>query len=287
MRFTKTHTSQEGPPHVLLQDYLEDCRRAYGELLSQDPSEPEVQQFLEKHPCMVPGNRASNGARRSPLNGLLITQPRLPAPPHYVPDFMWISEHSLAWFPIPIEIEAPAKLIFRQDRRLRQAFTGARDQLADWRSWFRTPENVLLFYRHFGIPPLVQRRKMELQMSLVYGRRSEFEADPRAETKRASLLPGTDEELMSFDRLEPDPALAGAITVRALGDGRYEAVWVPAVFELGPRLAGRLLHVDGIEDAIERNPEISDARKAFLRGRIPYWQEWARDPGMYSPGYGE
>ena len=39
-------------------------------------------------------------------------------------------------------------------------------------------------------------------MILIYGRRSEFEGKPKLELQRGSLLPGQDEELMSFDRLE-------------------------------------------------------------------------------------
>lgn len=118
-------------------------------------------------------------------------------------------------------------------------------------------------------------------MILVYGRRSELDQQPDLARQRGSLLSG-DAELMSFDRLlDPryiDVRMKHAVTVRATGDGRYRAKYVPPVFNLGPALAERLLVIDGLEEAIEQNPDISDERKSFLQQRIPYWKSWASAP---------
>ena len=117
---------------------------------------------------------------------------------------------------------------------------------------------------------------MKLRMILVYGRRSESEDDPELSLQRSALLPGDDEELVSFDRLAPDAALHPAITVRATGFGRYTVVHVPPTFALGPCLADRLLVVDGFDEVIDRGQDITDGRKQFLKARVPYWRAWAQ-----------
>ena len=116
-------------------------------------------------------------------------------------------------------------------------------------------------------------------MILIYGRRSEFEENPSLSLHRGSLLNTPGEELMSFDRLKADTTMRDAITVRVVRHGMYRAKWVPPVFTTGPVLAERLLHIDGIVEAINRNPKISEDRKAFLKRRIPYWKKWAMAPG--------
>ena len=124
-------------------------------------------------------------------------------------------------------------------------------------------------------------RQMKLHMILIYGRRSELEEQPDLARQRGSLLSG-DAELMSFDRLLGpqyiDIRMKDAVTVKAAGDGRYRAKYVPPVFGVGPYLAGRLLVIDGLEEAIEENQDISNARKMFLQQRIPYWKKWASSP---------
>ena len=117
-------------------------------------------------------------------------------------------------------------------------------------------------------------------MILIYGRRSEFEGNPKLVSRRSSLLSGPDEELMSFDRLEPDTSMSDAITVKAVGQGKFQALWVPPVFTTGPRLAERLLCIEGIPEAIDRNPEIDEDRRHFIKRRIGYWKEWASSPGL-------
>jgi hypothetical protein len=86
------------------------------------------------------------------------------------------------------------------------------------------------------------------------------------------------ENLVSYDRLAPDPLLGDAITVKVTGSGRFRAVAVPPTFTLGPYEASRLLVVDGIEEVIDRMPSISAERRRFLIERIPYWKAWAKGP---------
>ena len=269
-----------GPSRTPEAEYVDWCNQRYSELLSNDPEETEVQEFLEENPCLVPGH-STPGAPSGhwPLHCSLITQPRLVGQDLYVPDFMWIATHSGAWFPTLIEIEKPGKKIFNRDGTPSADFTRARNQLNQWRSWFNDPSNQLQFLDQYGIPDYFRRRKMQLHMILIYGRRFEFEHQPQLISQRGHMLSGTDEELMSFDRLKADPSITEAITVKAVGHGNYQAVSVPPVFSTGPMLAERLLSIDGIEEAIDKNQYISEERKAFLKRRIPHWKAWQSTPG--------
>jgi hypothetical protein len=130
---------------------------------------------------------------------------------------------------------------------------------------------------------------MKLHMILAYGRRKEFENKPPLSQQRASLMTAPDEELMSYDRLDLDKDLEPAITVRAMGSGRYKVCWLPLTFSVSPGLADRLLHIDGFGEALDANPEIGPERRAFLKDRIAYWKEWAGRPGgkLMETGYRE
>ena len=75
------------------------------------------------------------------------------------------------------------------------------------------------------------------------------------------------------------------MTVKATGYGGYQAVSVPPIFATGPSLAERLLHIDGMAEAIDRNEEIEKERREFLKERISYWKKWASatPKGIVSP----
>ena len=271
---------QPGPAHTPVDQYAAWCTERFRQLLCGDPSEPEVQDFLERHPWLVPGHSTpSTASGHFPLHCSLITQPKLPGQDVCVPDFMWIATHSGAWFPTLIEIEKPGKKIFTRKGTPSAQFTQARNQLNQWRSWFKDPTNVQQFMTLYGIPEGLRGRTMTLHMILIYGRRSEFEEQSRLSRERGTLLPGPDEELMSFDRLQVDPSMSDAITVRAVGHGKYQAKRVLPVLGTGPALANRFLWIDGMEEAIDGNTDITEDRKMFLKRRIPYWKQWASSPG--------
>ena len=285
-----TYELENGPTHRPIDEYARLSNARFGELLSADPSESEVQAFLEKHPWLIPGHQTPSGTSgHYPLHCSLIAQLKLPGQESYIPDFMWIATHSGAWFPTLIEIERPGKRIFNRDGSTSADFTKARNQLEHWRSWFNDPINVQQFVDLYGIPDLMRRRMRRLHMILIYGRRSEFERNPKLVSRRGSLLLGQDEELMSFDRLRADTSMSDAITVKAIGKGKFQALWLPAVFTIGPMLADRLLKIEGLPDAIDRNPEIDEDRKSFLKRRTGYWKEWASTPGIkgYDSGHRE
>ena len=73
--------------------------------------------------------------------------------------------------------------------------------------------------------------------------------------------------------------LDDAITVRAIGSGRYRALYVPQTFALTPNLAHRLLQIEGISEAINGNTEIPANRREFLMERVQYWRKWVSTEG--------
>ncbi|MDB6108739.1 MAG: hypothetical protein JWR69_489 [Pedosphaera sp.] len=287
----KSYAIKGGPSAPETEDYLELCRREWSSLLAADPEEKAIQSFLEQNPLLLPG-AWTPGTRSGhyPLHCAVVSQPELPGIKSKRPDFMWISTHSSHWYPTLIEIERPSKRIFKSSGIPTAEFTQARNQLAQWRTWFSRPENVQKFIASYGIPDwMANERQMTLHMILVYGRRSEFEGNPELSLQRASLMSGSDEELMSLDRLLPDRDLRDAVTIRARDNGRYKAVCIPPLFRLSPGLAPRLLAIDGVDHALSATPLISEMRRQFLISRIPYWKEWARNGrgGVISSGDSE
>ena len=278
MPLKPTYEITQGPAAVSFADYANQASRAFYDLLAESPEEPRVQAFLEAHPAFVPGSRSPGGATcASPLFHVLVSQPRLPGLDARQPDFLWFTTTSSTWYPVLIEIEKPSKRLFKKNREPSAEFYQARNQLSQWRTWFGHAFNQLKFQHDYGVPDTwVHCRAMSLHMILVYGRREEFEYDAKLSNQRASLLPGNDEELMSFDRLAPDPLLSAALTVRAVGGGRYRALRVPPTFTHGPFHAERLLFIDGLTEAIEASAGWTPVRQAFVKTRIPYWREWAK-----------
>jgi hypothetical protein len=271
----KTYNIEKGPAPVDEKVHQIATNQKFKELLAASPSEKDMQAFLERHPALVPGSRTpGNSSGHYPLHCALITQPKLQGLTTRIPDFMWISTHSAGWFPTLIEIESPEKKLFTKAGHPTRHFTQARSQLEQWKTWFSNSTNVQTFIEMYRVPEYMKSgRQMQLHMILVYGRREEFESNYTLSKERHSLnVPGM--EIMSFDRLSYERDLNQAITVRMRKDNRYEAIYVPPTFTLGPNLSDRLTSVIGIEVAIENNDEIASDRKSFLRRRIPYWENW-------------
>ena len=279
--FKETYQQKRGPTSTSFDDYQSSLEKAYNRLLDRNPSEPEVHRFFQENPCLVPGAwTPGSTSGHYPLHCALITQPRLPGFRSRQPDFMWISTHSGTWYPTLIEIESPRKKVFTKSGLPTSEFTEARNQLAQWRTWFNNPTNAQQFGEIYGIPPKFKHYKtMQLHMILIYGRREEFQLNPELSQHRASLLPGHDEELVSFDRIFVDKDLEHAITIRSMGSGRFRVVTVPPVFSTGPVLSERFIYINGFPEVLDNAKGISKARREFLKRRIPYWREWASNTG--------
>lgn len=275
MKFEKTYEIVKGPEACNIEDYAVQKNNEYKHLLDTAKAEKELQNFFELNPSFVPGAwTPSTKSGHVPLHCSLITQPELRGINTKIPDFMWIAQHSMGWFPTLIEIEDPNKKLFKNNGVPTSEFTQARNQLEKWKTWFSNPSNVQMFLEMYHIPAYMKdTMQMQLHMILVYGRREEFSNKPHLSKDRMSLT-SSYLELMSFDRLSYDKELSDAITVKLNRYGQYEAVAVPSTFKLGPAFSDRLPVIQGITEAIQANSEFSVERKDFLLERIPYWIQW-------------
>ena len=281
---TPPYKTEAGPPSPSQADFARQAATEFKELLATSPNERTVQLFLEQHPLLLPG-AWTPGFRsgHSPLFGLCVTQPPLTGISPKVPDFMWISSHSAAWFPTLIEIERPDKRFFTAAGLPTADFSQAHNQLAQWRAWFAKPENQLIFAREYGVPDeFTKCIPMKVSLLLIYGRRSEFTSERELQTQRANIALAPDEELMSFDRLTPDLHLSQAITARAIGAGKFHACAIQPTFAPGPASAKDYLSIDGLDEAIEACLGITSARKEFLKRRVKYWKNWAASTESHS-----
>jgi hypothetical protein len=272
------YTQERGPAATQFAEYSERISAEFKALIDSDPLECDVQDFMERNPCMVPG-AWTPGARSGhpPIHNALITQPKLPGFKSRVPDFLWMSRHSGCAYAAMVEIERPAKKLFTAQDIPSADFTQAYNQFAQWRVWFGEPANQQLFLNEYGIQSkLCYPVGIDQHFLLIYGRRSEFQADKNKALLRGKLASGRHEELISFDRLSPDSLLDSAVTVDAIGGGRFRVKYVPETFKVSPHSAHDYLSLDGLPEAIEANGLISRERRDFLKQRVEYWCNWAR-----------
>jgi hypothetical protein len=193
---------------------------------------------------------------------------------------MWIATHSQTWYPTLIEIGRPDKALFTKKGSPTAEFTQARHQLAQWGSWLNTAENLQKFAVDCGIPDIYTRYKtLQPHFVLTYGRRRDVEDRPDLSKQLSGLLPGPDDEVMSYDQLLPDADLSQSITVKATAPGQYKALHVLPTLTLSPLLADRLLSITAMEDAIADCWQMPPERREFLVSRLEYWREWARKKG--------
>jgi hypothetical protein len=277
---SKTYALRAGPPSLAWDDYVRLVEAEWTELLGRGAPESEFQSFLERHPSMVPGGFGFGGrGHQGPLHDALFTQPTLPGLRRPTPDFMWITMDSGQLLAVLIEIEAPSKLWFTAKGQETANLTQATGQLAQWKAWFKQPDNVNQFKRLYRIPDGYLSRIFDISFErhyvLVYGRRSELRGKPEANRQCRSMLP-PDVERMTYDRLAPDPWLRDCLCVRVRGE-RFEAVSVPPTFRIGPNNAKDLAGIEGKREATLASPYLSDERKQFLIERYPYWDQWAAD----------
>ncbi|WP_121120186.1 Shedu immune nuclease family protein [Croceibacterium ferulae] len=259
-------------------DYLKD---AWAKLLDGNPTERDVQHFLEQHPALIPGAFSVIGglSGHAPFPDAVISQPELYGYQRRKPNFMWISKNSLTLNPVLIEIEAPEKKMFRKDGTPTAEFTQAKNQLLEWKVWFSKPENQMAFLRDYAIP--FHRLRLEPQYVLIFGRRSEYEGNEQLTRLRSEQM-GANEVLMSFDRLGFDANSDQFLSVRHKPLG-YEVLHVPPTLWLGPAMFSYEVPLDGLSAAVDNNPFISGERKGFIKDRLPYWVEINRArQGIYS-----
>lgn len=229
------------------------------------------QEFLEQHPCMIPGPFGLIGTSgHSPWPAAMISQPVLRGLSVRIPDFMWIARDSEKVSPILIEIELPHKKWFTKAGIQSSELTQARDQITEWMAWFEKPENVTLFHKMYNVPD--SPCTLKPFFLLIYGRRSEANRTEALQEKRASMR-RPNELLMTYDRLIPQHDAREFLCVK-IDDKGYRALTVPPTLRLGPDSAKYLAVIRDKSEAVARSPYLSEDRRKFLVDRFPYWDAW-------------
>jgi len=248
---------------------------AWSELIeTADPSqEGPFQEFLERHPCLVPGGEgtgASFGGHHGSWGDVLFTQPPLPGIFKKVPDFMWLTKTSEDIIPVLIEIEAPGKPWLVKAGRSAK-LTQAEGQIAEWQRALDNSETRRQFADLYDFPPRwALEYNLEPRFLLIYGRRAEFD-DQRHRSRERRGLRKASVNAMTYDRLKPLYGSRNAICVRLEGI-RRKAIAIPPTFRLGPANAEDLARLDGLPDAMSENELIGEERRRFLLDRLPYWK---------------
>ena len=252
----------------------------WNKLLNQNPgpTEKEIQSFLERHPCMVPGAFNLIGAESGhpPMFCGLISQPILPSYNYRKPDFMWISKNSDTIEPVLIEIEDPNKQWWIDNGQQTAQLTQALDQIIEWRMWFQDLVNQSKFKEMYGLAS--DNRKFKPSFLLIYGRRHEANINSNQILKRTELAQD-DVDIITFDRLHPIYKAREFLCLSVKFDNKCRiltVISVPATFTLGPSFAEDRATVYGLDNAIHSNREISETRKEFLIRRLPYWNKWSK-----------
>jgi hypothetical protein len=179
-------------------------------------NESHFHAFFEKHPSFLPRpyDLFMRGAH-GPFPSAVISRPVLPGLSSKIPDFMWLTQDSSAFFAILIEIEDPKKQWATQSGQSRANLTQAINQLKDWKAWFSEPNNREVFTREYQIPSKYLLGKTFIQKYiLIYGRRDDPTLTPEFNKKRVHIQ-GDNELFMTYDRLFPNRDLTGIGDVRA------------------------------------------------------------------------
>lgn len=255
--------------------YERSTRRAWAGLLNSDPEEAELHDFLETHPSMIPGGSGDvgpGGHHGSDL-GAVFTKPRLQGVgPVREPDFMWVTRSTALITPILVEIEKPSKRWFTKHGRPTADLTQARNQLNEWRTWFRRGGNHDAFRKTYVLQEDLGYQSMEPHFVLVYGRRAEFEAggphlDYRRLREQRDLMRNIDEVFMTFDALRPRFDCHDAVVVRRRAWGT-EAVLFSPVYRAGITSGELASVVEGLDDALDATQGMSAARRTYLKERF-------------------
>lgn len=274
----------DSPASVAWDEYVSKSRIEYGELLKQPRTdEKTLHSFFERNPSWMLGAFQLNGpSGHLPYANTLISQPTLTSATILrKPDFMWLSQNSLGFSPIIIEIEKPEKLIFTKANVQSADFTQALNQINEWKAILSDDINRQLFYNTFNLSERERKKVFSPQFGLIFGRRAEFENNQDLTRLRAYLATES-VHLISYDRIhEMGPEYkAQNLFCCKCSNGNYNVITIPPTFRYEPLNAEGLMLVDGFVEAIKNMELVTEERKIFLKERHSYWLEYGSSQGM-------
>jgi hypothetical protein len=257
-------------------DYAEIVTAEWHKLLN-DPAvgEPEIHDFLEQHPCLVPGYDAFDGAGygnlpAGPGHCCLYSKPPLPyGTAKRIPDFMWVTTDSRTQWAVLIEIEDPKKPWLTKSGQQTAKFTQAEAQVVEWKSLLSDPENKKRFMEMYGLPGYYP---LEFVFCLVYGRRDTVLSLDSIRRRHGMMR--SEIHTRTFDRLRPAEPTRDYICIRYLG-GKLKAVSIPPTLKLNLGLVWRWQDVADKSKATLSSLHFDPVRQKFLAERFDYWDNLA------------
>lgn len=264
--------AKNGPPALNWDDYSALVQDSWTNLLNNGPaSEQEVHEFLEQHPCLIPGHDAFVGAIPSnyynppgPILQAVVSQPPLPGIRKKIPDFMWLPTDSQTQWAVLVEIEDPKKIWFTKSGQPTSQLNQALTQVTSWKHHLENPTNQLAFRELYGL----HYRPLEFKVCLIYGRRNDA---TRTDEAIGSLKHLTrDIVTMTYDRLRPAEPARNHICTR-FRSGTFSAIHIPATYRTSPSDGRFMASVANKHQAVYNSPYFSDERRDFLASRFQYW----------------
>ncbi|MEU7719184.1 Shedu anti-phage system protein SduA domain-containing protein [Streptomyces tibetensis] len=278
-RRAETDTRPERPQATPWDTYRAALLPQWQSLLSSSLSEREMQEFLELHPCFLPGatDNIGPGGHHGPSFSSVIRQPPLKGlGPTRVPDFMWVRRDTGAIRPVCIEIESPRKAWFNKGSRTPTSeLTQAIDQLTEWKVWVSSPENQLIFAKTYA--PSYSHRPVEPQFVLVYGRDAEFRAatsphdNPDYMRRKRDHMPRDREHYFTYDQLAPEREAGDYATLTYQVD-QWILHSLPPTFSTGQHMMEMGEIIRDPSKAVLLTALMSAERKAYVIERWEYWR---------------
>ena len=262
------------------EQYVADADAELAQLLSSEADEPQLQEWLERHPAWVPevdGGRGDAG-HHGPVHGAVVSQPPLRGLGTRVPDFLCLTKTSAVITPVLVEIEDPAKQWFTGGGQPTAEFTQAQDQLVEWRSWFNVSGNQQVFLDTYEVPSS-WRRSLAFRplYRLVYGRQAEFDrpgrhADADRLNRKRAELARPDEEYRTWDSIAAARPVSASVITARVGATGYVALHVPDTIDLRDDLHNTCERVRCLDEAIDANERIPSARREWLKESATWWR---------------
>lgn len=273
---------KDAPPAMSWEEYERSALEDWNNVISGPRADDErtIHEFLEQNPSFVPGAFSFPASGHGPIFGGVFSKPPLTGIGIRIPDFMWLATATYIIFPVLVEIETPAKRWFTEGGQPKAEWTQARNQIVTWKQWLNKASNKVVFSELYGLSAEFRHFEIRPQFVLVYGRREEFDEDPKFRGVRA-LQQGPDEYHVTFDRLTPDYNARNYLILRKKDGEWVAATVVPPTVQLGPGIAPLWLPVTGRPEAALRELRMSPGRKRFVAERFVYWDEWARSDSRF------
>jgi len=268
------------PPSMSWDDYAASSTEEYLGLINGPDRHDEaaIHRFFERNPSFVPGAFSYPRSGHAPIHWGVFTKPRLAGEPGYVPDFLWLATATDCIYPIFVEIENPTKRWFTASGQFTADWTQAHDQILNWKRWLKNPARMQAWIQSLNLPyPYNRGYELHPQYVLIYGSAKEFDDRPELRSKRKAAE-NEDTFLMTFDHLKPDANADDFLTLKREGQ-RVIAQTVPPTFRLRPTMNVDITEVEGRIEAVAREDRMTIERRKFLVERIPYWDNWLRNPG--------